>query len=781
MAIPRTPVTIDTSDTFNTWLTNTNHAIDILKNIVTDTILTHASGAYTASEILSQGSAILTHDDPSPVFVAGRTLTGEISGATAIVHSSPAPATGATTVSYTSVASLIGDSVVAGTTANSTAFVVGEVINQATTNAVGVVTGIQGNAATTGNGAGKISYTTTSGTFTGNSTITGATSSTTIGTSLTYTTGEVVTESTSSNTAILATVGAPTVNATGIAKVVGATTTNVVTTSGAFNTNFTVAGATSNIKKIPSAVTASHLATTNAALTTPTLTTPTIASNMVVNGNTLTLPTSTTTLVGTNTTDNLTNKTLTGATITGGSMSGIAITNNAISSAPTISVDDGGTIGTDTDADAITIAAAGAVTFSQRDVHTLGITVANGQTIGSASDADAITIASAGAVTFSQRDVHTLGITVADGQTIGSATDADAITIASAGAVTFSQRDVHTLGITVANGQTIGSASDADAITIASAGAVTFSQRSVHSAGITVADAGQIGSATDPDAIAIGADGDVTLTQDLELQHDLATISMGANDDVVITHIADEGISLETTPTGTNAGTIIHFKNKRTTIADGEMIARLLFQTPSESDGSDAIVSTAEIGVKAIEAFSATANRSAVTFGFADGGTTITEALRIVPEGIKFPASVNLSADANTLDDYEEGTFTPTLDSYNYTPTTIEGRYTKIGRMVFAVVAFNPYGTSADYSEFLLESLPFTAVNEQAPGIVTIGTSESYNYDNDYNPQYFFILKNTVQVKGWDVSGGVIEYLGRAREISGGNEIILGIQYETAS
>ena len=111
-----------------------------------------------------------------------------------------------------------------------------------------------------------------------------------------------------------------------------------------------------------------------------------------------------------------------------------------------IVIPDGGTIGTATDADSITIASAGAVTFSQRDVHSAGITVADGGQIGSASDADAVTIASGGAVTFSQRDVHSAGITVADGGQIGSASAADAITIASGGAVTMTQ------ALTVASG-----------------------------------------------------------------------------------------------------------------------------------------------------------------------------------------------------------------------------------------------------------------------------------------------------------------------------------------
>jgi len=64
---------------------------------------------------------------------------------------------------------------------------------------------------------------------------------------------------------------------------------------------------------------------------------------------------------------------------------------------------------------------------------------------------------------------------------------------------------------------------------------------------IVIPDAGNIGSASDTNAIAIGADGDVTLTQDLELQHDGATLSFGANDDVVLTHVHDTGILLNST------------------------------------------------------------------------------------------------------------------------------------------------------------------------------------------------------------------------------------------
>lgn len=82
--------------------------------------------------------------------------------------------------------------------------------------------------------------------------------------------------------------------------------------------------------------------------------------------------------------------------------------------------------------------------------------------------------------------------------------------------------------------------------------------------------------------------------------------------------------------------------------------------------------------------------------------------------GISFPAVQAPSTDANTLDDYEEGTFTPTVAGATTagvgTYTTRTGRYTKIGRMVhftLGVVWTAHTGTGATE----ITGLPFTSVN----------------------------------------------------------------------
>ena len=55
--------------------------------------------------------------------------------------------------------------------------------------------------------------------------------------------------------------------------------------------------------------------------------------------------------------------------------------------------------------------------------------------------------------------------------------------------------------------------------------------------------------------------------------------------------------------------------------------------------------------------------------------------------GITFPATQSASSNANTLDDYEEGTWTPQLQGASSggttTYTTQDGNYTKIGNLVF--------------------------------------------------------------------------------------------------
>jgi hypothetical protein len=72
---------------------------------------------------------------------------------------------------------------------------------------------------------------------------------------------------------------------------------------------------------------------------------------------------------------------------------------------------------------------------------------------------------------------------------------------------------------------------------------------------------------------------------------------------------------------------------------------------------------------------------------------------------IQFPATQNASSNANTLDDYEEGTWTPTVSSGTFS-TTSSGRYTKIGRQVTVIIDGSLGGTRGSES-FVIGGLPF--------------------------------------------------------------------------
>jgi len=90
--------------------------------------------------------------------------------------------------------------------------------------------------------------------------------------------------------------------------------------------------------------------------------------------------------------------------------------------------------------------------------------------------------------------------------------------------------------------------------------------------------------------------------------------------------------------------------------------------------------------------------------------------LQIV-DGIGFPATAVASSDANTLDDYEEGTWTPTItfggnaNGVTYDTTFTGATYTKIGNRVFVsgYVGLTNKGSSTGNAG--ISNLPFTSAS----------------------------------------------------------------------
>jgi hypothetical protein len=87
--------------------------------------------------------------------------------------------------------------------------------------------------------------------------------------------------------------------------------------------------------------------------------------------------------------------------------------------------------------------------------------------------------------------------------------------------------------------------------------------------------------------------------------------------------------------------------------------------------------------------------------------------------GITFPATQSASTDANTLDDYEEGTWTPNQGSGLTVVGAFSssGRYTKIGRLVYISGRLSGATSIASTSGTqFCTNLPFTVADAAALG-----------------------------------------------------------------
>jgi hypothetical protein len=124
--------------------------------------------------------------------------------------------------------------------------------------------------------------------------------------------------------------------------------------------------------------------------------------------------------------------------------------------------------------------------------------------------------------------------------------------------------------------------------------------------------------------------------------------------------------------------------------------------------------------------------------------------------GITFPATQSASTNANTLDDYEEGTWTPTLGG-TATYSFQGGSYTKVGRLVTAQgwLIVNAIGTGATNN---VSGLPFTCISQ------TVGIGGSVGYFENLNNNVVFITPE-VQPSGTTIAfntlaaaGGVTSY-----------------------
>jgi len=94
--------------------------------------------------------------------------------------------------------------------------------------------------------------------------------------------------------------------------------------------------------------------------------------------------------------------------------------------------------------------------------------------------------------------------------------------------------------------------------------------------------------------------------------------------------------------------------------------------------------------------------------------------------GITFPATQSASSDPNTLDDYEEGTWTPTYGAQGSNPTVTyniqAGRYIKIGKLVWFSINLSTNSFSGGSGAIVIDGWPFTLDSDTLAKRVSFAT-----------------------------------------------------------
>ena len=189
-----------------------------------------------------------------------------------------------------------------------------------------------------------------------------------------------------------------------------------------------------------------------------------------------------------------------------------------------------------------------------------------------------------------------------------------------------------------------------------------------------------------------------------------------------------------------------------------------------------------EIRVDTISEKTSTSGVSIDSVTLKDGGATLTDNITFSASGKGVHLGVTTATASNLLDDYEEGTFTPTLAGSSGTITcgtygTLE--YTKIGRKVFISGELRVSAISSPSGDFKLTGLPFAIPNLSGLQERTVSTVWIKNFGSTLDTPLLAKFESgsefnfTVITNG---DGGNIN----ANIVEVGTELVFGATYITS-
>jgi len=189
-------------------------------------------------------------------------------------------------------------------------------------------------------------------------------------------------------------------------------------------------------------------------------------------------------------------------------------------------------------------------------------------------------------------------------------------------------------------------------------------------------------------------------------------------------------------------------------------------------------------GTLAVTGNTTLSGTAAITGNTTVGGTLVNTGLVTASAGV----AIGGTGSANTLDDYEEGTFTPkygndgnTVRSGSYVKQ--EGRYTKIGNIVYVYIRLRSNGINTSNGQVTITPLPFTAADiESNHGGGNFGFTGNWGSNH---PNAMLVRENDTYVllyHRYSASGGTTAIdQGDLNNGSDHNNIHLSMWYETTS
>ena len=198
---------------------------------------------------------------------------------------------------------------------------------------------------------------------------------------------------------------------------------------------------------------------------------------------------------------------------------------------------------------------------------------------------------------------------------------------------------------------------------------------------------------------------------------------------------------------------------------------------------------TSVYGFGGIQGFKASTDVNNYTGGlrfFAQnsGGATVHEeicrmspaGITLVQGGINFAGiqTNNANSDSETLDHYEEGTWTPTPTHGSSLATSTSGRYTRIGDMVWVNGLISNMDDLTTNSNILIGGLPFTSgasnYSAGAPLHRNITVSAGGNL-------VLYIGPNATQIQMWESVNGANYNQKRHTHLLSSNQLIFSLYY----